>query len=233
MSSGGGDNEVKDTPEQKYLAKVAAEKWNFAQKELAPLEDKYMASVDQMDSESNMSYIRGRTMQAQTQAQGEVQGQLEDGLGKAGVNPNSGRFQGDVNDLGLDLAESGGENLGRAQFEQDNQKVMGLQNVTAIGQGQAGRAQAGLSGLAQQSSYDAIGDAKNAFSRRSANLQLLGNIAGAGTRYGMEGGASPNQYSMDTGLDTSSNNFGLDTASGGNYGLDTPYTGQFDYAGGA
>ena len=35
MSGGGGDNEVKDTPEQKYLAKVAAEKWNFAQKELA------------------------------------------------------------------------------------------------------------------------------------------------------------------------------------------------------
>ena len=233
MSGGGGDNEVKDTPEQKYLAKVAAEKWNFAQKELAPLEDKYMASVDQMDSESNMSYIRGRTMQAQTQAQGEVQGQLEDGLGKAGINPNSGRFQGDVSGLGLDLAESGGENLGRAQFEQDNQKVMGMQNVIAIGQGQSGRAQAGLSRLAQQSSYDAIGDAKNAFSRRSANLQLVGNIAGAGTRYGMEGGASPNQYSMDTGLDTSSNNFGLDTASGGNYGLDTPYTGQFDYAGGA
>jgi len=233
MSGGGGDNEVKDTPEQKYLAQVAAEKWNFAQEELAPLEDEYMASVDQMDSESNMSYIRGRTMQAQTQAQGEVQGQLEDGLGKAGVNPNSGRFQGDVNDLGLDLAESGGENLGRAQFEQDNQKVMGMQNVTAIGQGQSGRAQAGLSGVAQQSSYDAIGDAKNAFSRRSANLQLVGNIAGAGTRYGMEGGASPDQYSMNTGLDTSSNNFDMDTASGGNYGLDTPYTGQFDYAGGS
>ena len=232
-SGGGGDNTVKDTPEQKALAKVAAEKWNFAQEELAPLENEYMASVDQMDSASNMSYIRGRTMQAQTQAQGEVQGQLEDGLGKAGVNPNSGRFQGGVNDLGLDLAESGGENLGRAQFEQDNQKVTGMQNITAIGQGQSGRAQAGLSGLARQSSYDAIGDAKNAFSRRSANLQLVGNIAGAGTRYGMEGGASPNQYSMETGAGTSSNNFGLENATGGNYGLDTTYTGQFDYAGGS
>ena len=231
MSGGGGDNEVKDTPEQKYLAKVAAEKWNFAQKELAPLEDEYMASVDQMDSASNMSYIRGRTMQAQTQAQGEVQGQLEDGLGKAGVNPNSGRFQGGVNDLGLDLAESGGENLGRAQFEQDSQKVSGMQNITAIGQGQSGRAQAGLSGLAQQSSSDAIGDAKNAFSRRSANLQLVGNIAGAGTRYGMEG--SPDQYSMETDFGTSSNNVGPENATGGNYGLDTTYTGRFDYAGGS
>jgi len=61
----------------------------------------------------------------------------------------------------------------------------------------------------------------------------VGNIAGAGTRYGMEGGASPNQYSMETGAGTSSNNFGLENATGGNYGLDTTYTGQFDYAGGS
>lgn len=34
---GGGDNEIEDTPEQRYLAQVAAEKWNFAQDQLAPL----------------------------------------------------------------------------------------------------------------------------------------------------------------------------------------------------
>ena len=223
MSGGGGDNEVKDTPEQKYLAKVAAEKWNFAQENLAPLEDEYMASVDQMDSESNMSYIRGRTMQAQTQAQGEVQGQLEDGLGKAGVNPNSGRFQGDVSSLGLDLAESGGENLGRAQFEQDNQEVMGMQNITAIGQGQAGQAQAGLSRLAQESSNETIGKAQNAFNRRSANLQLLGTVAGAGTRYGMQPSApAPNaaQYGLNADLNQP---YQMDTGSGGGF---------YDYAGG-
>ena len=187
MSGGGGDNDVKDTPEQKILAQVAAEKWNFAQENLAPLEDKYMASVDQMDSEGNMSYIRGRTMQAQTQAQSEAQNQLGRGLGRAGINPNSGRSQGDQFGLAMDVARAGGDNLGRAQFEQDNQKIMGLQNVTAIGQGQSGRAQAGLSRMAQESSADAISDAQNAFNRRSANLQLIGTVAGAGTRYGMQG----------------------------------------------
>ena len=220
MSGKSGDNEVKDTPEQKYAAKIAAEKWNFAQKELAPLEDEYMASVDQMDSESNMSYIRGRTMQAQTQALSGAQDQMGDGLDRAGINPNSGRAQGEQFGLSQDVAESGGETLGRAQFEQDNQKVMGLQNVTAIGQGQSGQAQAGISRLAQESSNDAINNASQAFNRRSANLQLVGSLAGAGTRYGMESGAfsaGSDGYSMDAGFDAQPNTFGLDDASGGFY----------------
>ena len=220
MSGGGGDNTVKDTPEQKYLAQVAAEKWNFAQEELAPLEDDYMASVEQMDSAGNMSYIRGRTMQAQNRAQGAAQGQMEGGLGRAGINPNSGRYQGEVAGLSDEVAASGGEVLGRAEFEQDSQKIMGLQNITAIGQGESGQAQAGLSRLAQESSSNAISNAQNAFSRRSANLQLLGNVAGAGTRYGMEASApapTPGQYGMSTDFSTQPNNFGMNDTSGGFY----------------
>lgn len=219
MSKGG--NDVEDTPEQRYLAQVAAEKWNFAQENLAPLEDKYMASVDAMDSEGKMSYIRGRTMQAQTQAQSEAQSGLSRGLGRAGIDPSSGRAQGDQAGLALDIAEAGGENLGRAQFEQDNQKILGLQNITAIGQGQSGRAQAGLSRMAQESSNDAISDAETAFNRRSANLQLIGTVAGAGTRYGMETGvfdaAPAGQYGMNTDFDTSANTFGMDDSAGGFY----------------
>lgn len=223
MSKGGG-NDIEDTPEQRYLAQVAAEKWNFAQDKLAPLENKYMATVDDMDSEGRMSYIRGRTMQAQTQAQSEAQETLGLGMSKAGINPNSGRFQGEQHGLAMELAEKGGENLGRAQFEQDNQKVMGMQNITAIGQGQSGRAQAGLSRMAQESSADAINDAQQAFNRRSANLQLVGTVAGAGTRYGMQGTGKTDTggYGMNTGFDTSPNTFGLDDSTGGFY----------DYAGG-
>ena len=65
---GGGDNTVKDTPEQRQLAQVAAEKWNFAQEKLAPLENAYMESVGDMTSDANMSYIAGRTLQSQQQA---------------------------------------------------------------------------------------------------------------------------------------------------------------------
>ena len=190
MSNGGGSGEVEDTPEQKELAAIAAEKWNFAQEELAPLEDRYIKDVGEMDSEANMSYIRGRTMQGQTQAQSQATNQMANGLGQAGIDPASGRFQGAQNGLAMDLAQSGGENLGRAQFEQDSQQIQGLQNVTALGQGEAGQAQAGLSQIAQQSNSNAISDAENAFNRKSANLQLVGNLAGAGARYGMQPGGS-------------------------------------------
>jgi len=230
---GGGDNDIKDTPEQKYLAKVAAEKWNYAQRKLAPLEDEYMKHVDQMDSEGNMSYIRGRTMQAQNRAMSNTQSKMAEGLAGAGVNPNSGRFLGETSGLTGDLAQSGGEMLGRAQFEQDSQKVRGLQNIVAIGQGQSGQAQAGLSRLAQESSADAISNAQNAFNRRSANLQLVGQVAGAGAGYGMEngwlGGSQADQYGAPTNFNASPNQYGIDVGasgsdgnvnnwSGGNYG---------------
>lgn len=220
MSGGGGDNKQKDTPEQRELAAVAAEKWNFAQEHLAPLENEYMQSVEQMDSPQNMSYIRGRTMQGQTQAQSGAQAQLGQRMGQAGINPNSGRFQGGQHGLAMDMAQAGGENLGRAQFEQDNQKILGLQNITAIGQGQAGQAQAGMSRLAQESNRNAISGAQNAFNRRSANLQLLGTVAGAGARYGMQNLSAPaptTGYQMDTGFSTQPNQFGLNDASGGFY----------------
>ena len=70
--------------------------------------------------------------------------------------------------------------------------------------------------MAQESSADAINDAQQAFNRRSANLQLIGTVAGAGTRYGMENMDPPETqttglsvpetpYSMNTGANPSGN----------------------------
>ncbi|SDI27746.1 hypothetical protein SAMN04487867_10455 [Vreelandella titanicae] len=178
---GGGDNKVKDTPEQRQLAQVAAEKWNYAQERLAPLENAYMESVGDMTSDANMSYIAGRTLQSQQQAVSDASEQAGMQLGQAGIDPSSGRFQTAMSDIALGGASAGGETLGRAQFEQENQQIQGLQNIVAIGQGESGQAQAGLSGVAAQSAQDARQTAANRFNRKSANLQLLGQVAGAGT----------------------------------------------------
>jgi hypothetical protein len=178
---GGGDSKVKDTPEQRQLAEVAAEKWNYAQENLAPLENAYMESVGDMTSDANMSYIAGRTLQSQQQAVSDASEKIGMQLGQAGVDPSSGRYQTAMSDIALGGASAGGETLGRAQFEQENQQIQGLQNIVAIGQGESGQAQAGLSGVAAQSAQDAQQTAANRFNRRSANLQLLGQVAGAGT----------------------------------------------------
>lgn len=178
---GGGDTTVTDTPEQRQLAQVAAEKWNFAQDKLAPLENAYMESVGDMTSDANMSYIAGRTLQSQQQAVSDASQQAGLQLSQAGIAPSSGRAQSAMSSIALGGASAGGETLGRAQFEQENQQVRGLQNIVAIGQGQAGQAQQGLSSIASQSAVDARQTAANRFNRRSANLQLLGQVAGAGT----------------------------------------------------
>ncbi|MGE6778251.1 hypothetical protein ACQKFL_11490 [Vreelandella titanicae] len=178
---GGGSSKVKDTPEQRQLAQVAAEKWNYAQERLAPLENAYMESVGDMTSDANMSYIAGRTLQSQQQAVSDASQQAGMQLGQAGIDPSSGRFQTAMSDIALGGASAGGETLGRAQFEQENQQIQGLQNIVAIGQGESGQAQAGLSGVAAQSAQDARQTAANRFNRKSANLQLLGQVAGAGT----------------------------------------------------
>lgn len=195
---GGGSNKVKDTPEQRRLAQVAAEKWNFAQQELAPLENAFMESVGKMTDPGKMSYIRGRTMQAGGQAQPGLSRQAGDQMTQAGIDPSSGRFQAEMGGIARDVGSSVGGTLGRAQYEQQNEQVKGLQNIVAMGQGEATQAQLGVSGVASQAAADARGSAANAFNRRSANLQLLGNLAGAGTRYGLEGlntGPSTNIYS--------------------------------------
>lgn len=188
MSGGGGDeadNTIENTPEQRYAAKVAAEKWNYAQQVLAPLEDEYMSRVDDLDSNGRMSYLRGVTTQA---SQAQLSKGLADvgaQLGQGGINPNSGRWAGTMADYAGEKAQQGGETMGRAQFQQTTEKVRGLQNVVAIGSGQSGQAQNGLSDIASQSAADARQESATSFNRRSANLQLLGGIAGAGANFAM------------------------------------------------
>ena len=218
MSGGGGksDNTIKDTPEQRHAAQVAAEKWNFAQNNLAPLENQYMDNVEDMDSEGRMSFIRGRSNQSSMGNLSQGLQQVDAQLGQAGINPNSGRWQGTQSDMAEQSAQQGGETMGRAQFQQRAEKIKGMQNIVAMGAGEATQAQAGLSDIASASARDARSDATNSFNRRSANLQLLGSAAGAAANYGMNkfgGGASAAAQGSGVGLSGFDNGFGLSSSS--------------------
>lgn len=214
---GGGDAEIKDTPEQKYAAQVAAEKWNYAQQALAPLEQKYMDDVDNMDSEQNMAYLRGVTNQASQQNLSQGLGDVGAQLAAGGINPNSGRFVATQGDFTEQQAQKGGETMGRAVFQQEAEKVKGLQNVVAIGSGQSTSAQNGLNDIAAQSAADARGDATQNYNRKSANLQLLGTLAGAATSAGLgaynsgmfSSAASSGGAAASSGLSNFSNGYGL------------------------
>ena len=191
MSGGSkkADNAVQDTPEQKYAAQVAAEKWNYAQERLAPVESAYMKRVDDMDSGGSMAYVRGKANVGTQQALASGLDQVKQGITQQyGLNPNSGRFIGAQGDLAESVGAGGGDTMARAQFEQKSQKIAGLNTVAAIGQGQSSQAQAGLNTVANQAAQDAQGAAFTNFNRKSANLQLAGTAMGAiagGVTYGL------------------------------------------------
>lgn len=217
MSGGGGDNDIEDTPEQKYLAQVAAEKWNFAQDKLAPLQNEYMQQVEQMDSPGRKAYIMGRANQGTQAAIGRGAEQLGNQAQAAGIDPSSGKFKGMMMDSTAEAASAGGEVAARAMAEQDNQKVAGLQNVLAIGSGQDTRALAGLTDMSSLSAQQARADAYGAFNRRASNLNTVGTLAGAGTRYYMN---QPAMKSADQLGGIADQPLGSGFGGGNNFGLD-------------
>ncbi|WP_110665215.1 hypothetical protein [Salinicola halophilus] len=191
MSGGSKPSTPKDTPEQRDLARVAGEKWNYAQQNLAPLEDEYMRDVGQMTDDGRMAYVRGRASQGQMQGMSQMLEQGSEQLSQGGIDPSSGRATTAMSGLSMSAAAAGADTTARAQFEQENEQIRGLQNITAMGQGEATQAQNGLSGIASQSAADARSSAVETFNRKSANLQLLGTAAGMGATYGLGGGEGP------------------------------------------
>lgn len=189
--SGGGDTEIKDTPEQKALAEVGAEEWNYAQETLAPLQDMYMEQVDSLDSQERKDYISGNANIGMQNAIGHAGTELVSAGTANGLDLNSGKFKTALSDSMTETAAIGGDTAARGLIEQDKQKVMGLQNVVAIGSGQETQAIAGMADIADLSAQKAGNDAYNAFNRRSANLQTVGRIVGAGTSYYMNNQGAP------------------------------------------
>lgn len=183
--SGSSKNTIEDTPERRMLAKVGAEQWNYAQETLAPLQNQYMAEVDQLDSAERKQYITGFANTGMQNAMGSVGSSAVTGATANGLDVGSGRVNGLMTDGYIDAAAASGDVAARALAEQDRQKVIGLQNVVAMGSGQQTQAVAGLSDISELSSSAARDSAQNAFNRRAANLQALGQIAGMGTSYYM------------------------------------------------
>lgn len=186
--SGGGDDKVEETPEQKAVVEIAAKKWNFSQQTLKPLMQQYMDKTDSMKSGAALSYQGGRSNEEAQAVQQQQRMEVQEQGRQAGLDPSSGRAQMTGSQLSAGQADAAGDYAGRAQNEQINQHVMGLQNITAIGQGQAGQAQAGLGHLAEVGAQEQRADAQNKFNRRSANMQLVGSLAGAGAGYAKENG---------------------------------------------
>lgn len=178
----GGDTSIDDTEEQKALAQIAAERWESYQADFVDAENKYIDEMKSYDKQSRVDQLEGSAA-AETKAAFSVKQERElDTLTQAGINPNSGVFKTAINDNATQLAETQTNNVAQTGQAIQDQKVQGMKNVVAIGNGQAAETLAGMGGIATASANQAIDEAQTSAFERRSNSGAAGFAAGAGAK---------------------------------------------------
>ena len=97
-----------------------------------------------------------------------------------GADPTSGRYQAAAS--AMQTAQARGMSAGttEALSGQVDRYYQGMQNIVAMGQGQAGQAMAGLGDVANLAQQRATAEAKTSFSNYLGRQQLIGSAVGAG-----------------------------------------------------
>lgn len=187
---GGGSNEVKETSAEKAQASVAADQWSYYQSNLKQYEDLFMDKVDSLNNESNYTKVAGDAATQTSGAFGQVRQKTADNLAASGIDPTSGKYQSTMKDLTNKQVSSQIDTVTKAQNDQSDKYVAGLQDVVAIGSGQEADALSGYSSLASSSAAKAASDAESAFNSHSALTNGLGTAAGLYAAYGSKSGGS-------------------------------------------
>lgn len=178
---------VKETAAEKEAAAVAKEQWDLYKSELSPYEDMFMSKVDKLNSEQAYDKSAADTNLGYQQAFTEARGNTANSLASAGVDPASGKYQAAMDDITTRQATGQIDTTNRAQTDQANKYIAGLQDVVSIGQGQKAEALQGFSSQANAAQRQAISDASNA--QASANARA----SAVGTGLGLAGGYYMNQ----------------------------------------
>ncbi|MBP2845437.1 hypothetical protein J8655_08105 [Dickeya oryzae] len=182
---GGGSTEVKETSQQMAAAEVANQQWNLYQNELKPFENLFMDKVDALNDGQKYDKIAGDVNLGYQQEFGRVRRQAADGLTAAGADPSSGKFQSALKDATTDQIAGTIDATNRAQTDQQNKYVAGLQDVQAMGSGQKADALQGYQGIAAASQKKAVSDAESSLSKQQSTKGLIGAVGGAVASYGL------------------------------------------------
>lgn len=187
MSGGGGSTEIKDTASQKKLAEIAARRFNLYQQYYVPLENQFIADVYSMMDPSAFQSVEGlvsAVMQPEFQA---ARRNLEQQAFAQGMDPTSGQYQARASEMQQAQAQGMGRGVAQGLSQQVDRYYQGMQNIVAMGQGQAGQAMAGLGDIADIAQKQASAQAATSFGNYLGRQQLLGTAVGTGIGLGMMG----------------------------------------------
>lgn len=188
MSGGGGSTEIKDTPAQKALASIAAKRFNLYQQYYVPLENQFMSDVASMMDPAAFENVEGFVTAIQQPEFQAARRNMQQQAFAMGADPTSGQYQGRASQMQQAQARGMGLGTTEALSGQVDRYYQGMQNIVAMGQGQAGQAIAGLGDVANIAQQRAAAEAKTSFSNYLGRQQLIGSAVGTGVGLGMMGG---------------------------------------------
>jgi len=197
MSGGGGDNKIEETEQQKAFAEVAMKQWQDYQQRYRPYENEFMGKVDRLNSENSYQQAADlASVPVESSFTGAVTNSAQQ-MTQAGINPNSGMFQEELNKIDRKKQQTKSDYQNQAQVSQQDRYTSGIQNIVRMGQGQSTQAMQGLGDVASMANQRAQNDAQLSAQNRYGNQQVVGGVVGAGTRYGL--GKSLPQVQPDQG----------------------------------
>lgn len=188
--SGGGSTEIKDTASQKALASIAAQRYNLYQQYYVPLENQYMSDVFAMKSPAAFKDVAGFVNAIQQPEFQAGRRQMQQQAFAMGADPTSGQYQARAAQMQQAQAAGMGRGTAEALSGQVDRYYQGMQNIIAMGQGQAGQAMAGLGDVGALGLDRAKSIAQQGMSRYQSALGGLGTAAGLGYGYYRYGGNS-------------------------------------------
>lgn len=183
MCGGGGNSGIKETREQKELARIALERWQRYGEIGVPAENKYIDYVtNQVNSESRQNLAAGAASGAVASSfgravQSDIARMTSEGTG---VNPNSGKFKAAVQERQDQEGAARLAAVEQSKQQLDDDRVRGLQNIVAIGNNAEGVAIGGLQDAANTSAYYANQSAVQDFRNDMSDQAFVGQAVGFG-----------------------------------------------------
>lgn len=174
----GGDPSIDDTEDQKEVARIAGERWDSYIETFVPAENEYINEMLNYDNPQRMEQMSGVAAAGTESAYTEAIMDETKRIKAGGVNPNSGAFNEAIDSYATDSAEARTNNTTRTQQAIQDQKVTGMKNVVAMGNGQATEAISGMNQIAADSADEAIDRATKDFSERQNNFEAAGRLTG-------------------------------------------------------
>lgn len=167
-----------ESEREKAFAKVARERWRYQKDTFDGAKEAYMGQVDRQDDETSYQHVKGAAGNAVKKAYSGA----NEKLAESGMDMGSGRFRKSLFELSEDEAESGADTMGRAQTQQQDEYVTGVRNVSAMGRGEANKAQRGLGDVAYLANQEAERDAVESYNDSAFKRQTVGTVAGMAAR---------------------------------------------------